>query len=62
MGATIAVYDLLARLLAQGHRVDVLDVWSATPPEEIETMGIALGDVPRDHFRFFEGVRFELSA
>ncbi|MCO5297850.1 MAG: hypothetical protein M9921_13440 [Fimbriimonadaceae bacterium] len=59
--STQAAYDLFARLLVEGHQVDVLDVWTGTSAEAITTMVVRLCEVPRDHFRFFEGVRFEFS-
>ena len=58
--ATGCVYDLFCRVVAEGHRLDVVDIWSDTPVEDIRSIGVFLNGVPRDHFRFHEDVRFEL--
>ncbi len=58
--STRAVYDLLTRLLAAGHRVDLVDAWMDAGTEGIETMELSLGAVPREDFRFFENWRFDL--
>lgn len=58
--ATKAVYDVLARLLAEGYRVDLLDIWADTPPEAITVLNVSLSAVDRDSFRFFEHRKFNL--
>jgi hypothetical protein len=58
--ATRAVYDLLARLLAEGHGVDLVDIWNGTPPEVITVLDVSLSEVGRDSFRFFEHRKFHL--
>ena len=59
--ATRAVYDALAVLLAEGHKVDVMDIGANAPPEAITTLDVSLSEVDRDAFRFFENHKFNLS-
>jgi hypothetical protein len=58
--ATIAVYNVFKRVLASGHKLDLVDAWNGTPPGDIVTLEVSLNDVPADHFRFFESHRFIL--
>lgn len=58
--ATKAVYDVLARLLAEGQKVDLLDIWTDTPPEAVTSLNVSLSKVDRDSFRFFEHRKFNL--
>ncbi|MCX6380814.1 MAG: hypothetical protein NT023_15305, partial [Armatimonadetes bacterium] len=58
--STKAVYDVLARLLTEGHKVDLVDVWENTPPEAIPALNVSLGEVDRDSFQFFENHTFDL--
>ncbi len=59
--ATQAVYDVLAGLLASGHKVDLIDLWEDTESEAITVLDLSLVDVARDSFRFFESCKFNLS-
>lgn len=60
---TAAVYDLLCRLVAEGHRVDLVDFWNGewSGDESMEevTVTVKLSEVPREAFRFFEEYRFD---
>jgi len=60
---TAAVYDLLCRLVAEGHRVDLVDFWngewSGDGAMEEVTVTVRLSEVPREAFRFFEEYRFD---
>jgi hypothetical protein len=58
--ATRAVYDVLTRMLAEGHKADLVDVWAGTPPEAITTLDVSVSEVHRDSFRFFEHRKFNL--
>jgi hypothetical protein len=58
--ATKAVYDLLSKMLAEGHKVDLVDVWVGTKPEAITERDVSLSEVDRDSFRFFENRKFNL--
>ena len=58
--ATKAVYDLLAGMLDNGYRVDLIDVWSNTSPEAITPLDVSLNEVTQDAFRFFENYQFRL--
>jgi len=59
--ATRHVYDLFHEILSQGHQLDILDVWSDTPVEDVHSIEVALRNVPRDHFRFLEDVHMRLT-
>ena len=59
--ATKAVYDVLARLLAEGHKVDLVDIWANTKPEALSVFDVSLSEVDRDSFRFFENRKINLS-
>jgi hypothetical protein len=56
--ATRHVYDLLHRIVTEGHQIDLLDVWESR--EQGIRLIIELDRAPRDHFRFLEGVLMEL--
>lgn len=58
--STKTVYDVLARLLTEGHKVDLVDVWENIPPEAITALNVSLGEVDRDSFQFFENHKFDL--
>ena len=58
--ATGHFYDLLQRVLAEGHQLDVVDLWNGAAEEEVRTIDVELSTVPRDHFRFLNGFRLEL--
>jgi hypothetical protein len=57
--ATMYVYDLLYRIVAEGHQLDILDVWEGQL-EGIRNLLVELDNLPRDHFRFQDGSRMEL--
>ena len=59
--STGAVYDVLARIVASGHRLDIIDTWNGAPSEAVRDLPVSLAHVPRDWFRFFENRRFILS-
>ncbi|WP_395142890.1 hypothetical protein [Armatimonas sp.] len=59
--ATKAVYDVLAGMLANGHKVDIVAVWDDTQPEAITVLDVSLSAVDRDSFRFFENRKFNFS-
>jgi len=56
--ATGGVYDFFTRLLSEGHRVDVVDLWTDTANEDVASVEVVLGALPRVHFRFLEAVKF----
>jgi hypothetical protein len=58
--ATEHFYDLLSRILAEGHRLDIVDIWTDTPVQDVRSIDVFLHRLPRDQFRFLEGIRFEL--
>lgn len=58
--STSAVYDCFARILAEGHRLDVLDNWNGENLDSIKSPPVSLAAVPRESFKFFENYRFDL--
>ncbi|MCH8979498.1 MAG: hypothetical protein IH945_09705 [Armatimonadetes bacterium] len=56
--STKAVYDVLSRLVSEGHKLDLLDVWEGYLPSEIKARTVSLHEVSRDEFAFFEQCRF----
>ena len=58
--STAAVYDVFARILAEGHRLDVLDIWNGENLEAVTSIAVSLSSVPRQAFGFFENYQFEL--
>ena len=60
--STSAMYDVFVRLVTEGHALDVLDIWEGDEASSITSMTVSVSDVPRNAFRFFDGVRFELVA
>lgn len=59
--ATQAVYEVLVRILAEGHRVDLVDAWTDAQPETITLLDVSVSEVPQDNFRFFENHKFNMS-
>ena len=57
------VYELLTRLVREGHRVDVLDSWNGEwtgdKTEDVETVTVKVSELCREEFRFFEGYRLD---
>ncbi len=56
--STAAFYDLIVRLIAEGHQVDVIDQWESDDPGELNTIPVSLNAVPRETFRFIADHRF----
>lgn len=56
--STIQIYDVFWRLFLEGHHLDIVDVWSGTPPEEVDSIDVDLSEVFRENFRIFENRRF----
>ena len=59
--ATLGVYDLVATILSEGHKVDLVDIWNGDEPESIQSLDVSLSAVGRDAFRFFEKYKFNLT-
>jgi len=57
--STQAVYDLISELVKNGHKVDLVDIFSEVPPAGLKDLRVDIGGVPRDAFRFFENYRFD---
>lgn len=57
---TAKVYDHLRRLVEEGHEVDVVDLWTDTPLDDLITVPIRVSEISREAFRFAEGARFVL--
>lgn len=58
--ATTAFFDLAARIVAEGHRFDVADMWADMMPQYVRTLQVSLSKVPRRLLRFYNGWRFDL--
>jgi hypothetical protein len=56
--ATARVYDLVSRVVAEGHSMDLIDVLEGVVREEIRTLDVSLGSISRESFRFFENYKF----
>jgi hypothetical protein len=54
--ATRAFYDFVAGLVAAGHEVDIVTVWTGSVPRH--TWDVSLSEVSREAFRFMDGFRF----
>ncbi len=59
--STMALYDELTRIVNEGHRVDVLDSWNCEGLESVHDLSVSVAEVPRECFRFFQNVRFDLA-
>lgn len=57
VASTGAVYDALAALVGEGHRVDLVDLWNGDAPAILQEVVVDLSVVRRDAFRFWEGAR-----
>jgi hypothetical protein len=53
-------FDLLMRILEKGRSLDIIDLLEDETISKIRSMDVHLNQVPRDHFRFLEGIRCEL--
>ena len=59
--ATKAVYDVLSRIVSEGHKLDLLSIWEGCSPDAVKAARFSLSEVPRESFRFFEDYRFVVS-
>jgi len=60
LDATRELYRTIAYLLSSGHKVDLVDQWYDTQPEDITTLDVSLDDVSENAFRMFENHKFRL--
>jgi hypothetical protein len=60
--ATTAFFDLVARVVTEGHRIDVMDMSQDMMPQYVMTLPVSLGAVPREMLRFYNGWRFDFMA
>lgn len=56
--ATAELYRVIDRLLAQGHQVDCLDVWTGAQKGDIKELVVNLQEVSESAFRLFENYHF----
>lgn len=56
--ATAELYRVIAHLLAQGHRVDCLDVWTGAQKGDIKELVVNVQEVSESAFRLFENYHF----
>ena len=57
--ATNEAYTVFCRLVKDGHRVEVIDVWEKFPLHELEFQEVSISLIDLEEFRFFEGYRFD---
>ena len=60
--STNALYDELARIVQAGHQVDLIDTWNSENLENASSLTLSMSALPRDAFRFFLNVRFDLTT
>lgn len=60
--STAAFYDLVTRIVGEGHRLDIVDVWSDTPSERVKNLEVSLAQTPRETFRFIQSYRMNVVA
>jgi hypothetical protein len=56
--ATIVAFHFFARLVREGHGVDVVDVWTGEGVESIQELEVSVDEMPAESFRFFQNYRF----
>lgn len=56
--STKAVYEVITRIVAEGHETDLIDVWNGDEEDDLNNMEISVSRTPVDSFRFLEGFRF----
>lgn len=55
---TAALYLEFARLIHEGHKLDVIDLWNSEEHDEVVTLSVSISAVSPEEFRFFEEYRF----
>ena len=58
---TAAIYDMLQRLVAEGNKVDVVDLWNDEAYDGFESITVSLSEVTREKFLFMENRRLNLT-
>lgn len=58
IAATLTFIQVIRQILQQGFRVDGIDTWEGTQPEEIIEISVDLDDIGDEQFRFFENHHF----
>ncbi len=58
--ATKAVYQIFAKLVADGHSIDLIGLWSGREQAPLTNMTVSLSEIGEDSFRFFENYKFNL--
>jgi hypothetical protein len=56
--ATAELYRVISRLIAQGHQVDCLDLWTGAPKGDIKELVVKVQEVSETAFRLFENYHF----
>lgn len=56
--ATGELYQVIIRLTAHGHNLDLLDVWEEEGLEKINAKTVDLEKIPEKSFRLFENYHF----
>lgn len=58
--ATCELYRTLEHILSAGHRLDLVDRWEGSTPDDITTIDVSLDDVSEREFTLFEDHKFRL--
>jgi hypothetical protein len=61
LDATRELYEALHDIVSSGYRLDLVDRWEGSRPEDITVLDISLDDVPATAFRMFEDHKFRLT-
>lgn len=56
--ATAGVYEVIVRLINEGHQVDVVDLWESKARDKVVTIPVSVSKLPTEDFRFFSDYRF----
>jgi len=62
LDATQELYGVLRSLLEAGYKVDLVDRWEGSEPDDITTMAVSLDRVSVREFRLFEDYKFKLTT
>lgn len=60
--ATSAFFELVARIVGEGHRIDVTDMSDEMMPQYVRSIHVSLREVSRENLRFYDGWRLDFGA
>lgn len=56
--ATAELYRVIKRIIAEGYKVDLLDLWVGMERGEVTKMTVDFSSIPEEGFRLFENHHF----